>query len=176
MRTSTPACSLVRRRHAIWLQFIFSEPIRFLPEGIDVRVQASGASGESLSCSYTAQATRTKTLDLEDINVGIGTPLVGSKQVARFQAQVLDTQGTTLTNIYFIHDPKYYNVKPGDTTWKCFRTGKPRILPKGLAEALQDLYPGGHRAHIVASPSRRKRTTTTSSTQDGSSSSKTGLR
>ena len=37
-----------------------------------------------------------------------------------------------------------------DTTWKHFRTGKPiKFLPKGFAEALQGLYPGGHRRITV---------------------------
>ena len=67
---------------AIWLQFIFSEPIRFLPEGIDgskplaPQVKALAAA--------TAQAMKTKTLDIEDITVGISTPFVGSNQVAHF--------------------------------------------------------------------------------------------
>ena len=147
---------------AIWLQFIFSEPIRFLPEGIDgskplaPQVKALAAA--------TAQATKTKTLDIEDITVGIGTPFVGSNQVAHFRAQVLDAHGTTLTDIGFVHDPEYYHVKPGDTTWKCFRTGGNASFQTGLLKPFKVYI----LADIVASPSRRKRTTTTCSTQDGS--------
>ena len=66
---------------------------------------------------------------------------------------MLDVQGTTLTDIYFVHDPEYYHVKPGDTTWKHFRTGNPiKFLPKGFAEALQGLYPGRH--HHIAVPTQ----------------------
>jgi len=110
----------------------------------------------------TAQATKTKTLDVEDITVGIGTPFVGSNQVAHFRAQVLDAHGTTLTNIGFVLDPEcrkpitdenfksVYHVKPGDTACKCLR--KPTwkcVMPKGFADALQGLYPGGHRRIAV---------------------------
>ena len=101
---------------AIWLQFIFSEPIRFLPEGIDGSVKPLAPQVKALAAA-TAQATKTKTLDFEDINDGIGTPFVGSKQVAHFRAQVLDARGTTLTDIGFAHDPEYFDIKPGDMTW-----------------------------------------------------------
>ena len=67
---------------AIWLQFIFSEPIRFLPEGID-RSKPLAPQVKALAAA-TAQATKTKTLDIEGITVGIGTPFIGSNQVVHF--------------------------------------------------------------------------------------------
>ena len=45
---------------AIWLQFIFSEPIRFLPEGID-GTRPLAPQVKALAAA-TAQATKTKTL------------------------------------------------------------------------------------------------------------------
>ena len=67
---------------AIWLQFIFSEPIHFLAEGIN-RSKPLAPQVKALAAA-TAQAMKTKTLDLEDINIGIGTLFNDSKQVACF--------------------------------------------------------------------------------------------
>ena len=116
-------CLLVRRRQSS--QFIFSEPIHFLPEGIDTsrplvpQVKASAAA--------TAQATKKRALDLEDINVGFGTSFVGSDQIAPFRAEVLDAHGTMLHKFELFHDRSDFDevwAYSYTSTFKC-------ILPDG---------------------------------------------
>ena len=72
----------------------FLESIHFLPEGIDGS-KPPALQMEALAAA-TAPAVKSKTLDIEDINAGIGAWFTGSNQIAHFRAQVLDARGTSV--------------------------------------------------------------------------------